>query len=192
MINFLAAGQVIANTGADYIIFDGRNGGTGTNRFLQFTNTTTAGSAVTLSTDAQYNQIQYCVLKGSTTTASTGILTINASPFYTINQSNFDGSGLANNCIYARGASTDATITNNNFFDYRNGAGINLTSGSNNGVIDANNFYQTTAYNGFAGTTYGIYVASGNNCQISNNNIGGSGPLLTGIWTVSATSPGSL
>jgi hypothetical protein len=190
LINFSAAGTVMTNAGADFVTFDGRNGGTGTNRFLQFTNTITTGSTVTLSGDALYNQILYCILKGSTTTASTGILTINGpttgNNFYTIDNCIFDASGLANNCIYTTGVASDATIKNSNFFDYRNGAGINLASGSNNGIIDNNNFYQTIAYNGFAGTTYGVYIASGNNVQIRNNNIGGSGPGLTGTWTVSA------
>jgi hypothetical protein len=193
VINFSKAVSIINNAGADYITFDGRNGGIGTNKFLQFTNTATTSSAVTLSTDAQYNQILYCVLKGSTTSASTGILTINGATagnnFYTIDNCIFDASGLANNCIYSTGIASDAIIKNSNFFDFRNGAGINLASGSNNALIDNNNFYQTTTYNGFAGTTYGIYVASGNNCQISNNNIGGSGPGVTGTWTVSATTP---
>ncbi len=193
IINFSKTVAIINNAGADYIIFDGRNGGTGTNKFMQFTNTTTTAAAIVISGDALYNQLLYCVLKGSTTTASTGILTINApstgNNFYTIDNCIFDGSGLANNCIYVTGVSSGATILNSNFFNYRNGAGINLASGSDNSIIYNNNFYQTIAYTGFAGTTYGIYVASGNNCQINNNNIGGSGPEITGTWTVSATTP---
>lgn len=193
LINFTTGGNVITNAGADYVIIDGRNGGVGSNKYLQFTNTTTTGSAITLSTDATNNQLQYLVLKGSTTTATTGILLVNAptsgNNFLTINNCSFDGSATANNCIYISGIATDATITNNNFFDYRNGAGVNLANGSNNSVIDNNSFYQTQVYNGFAGTTVGIIATGGNNCRISNNNIGGSGPALSGIWTVSATSP---
>jgi len=193
VVNFSGATSIITNSGADYIIFDGRNGGTGTNKFFQFTSSSTSASTIVLSGDAQYNQILYSTLKGSTTGASTGVLTLNAptagNNFITIDHCNFDASGSANNCLYTSGLATDATITNNNFFDFRNGAAINLASGSNNAVIDNNSIYQTTSYNGFAGTTSGIIVSGGNNVRISNNNIGGNATALGGIWTVSTTTP---
>ncbi|MDP4240809.1 MAG: hypothetical protein Q8904_15205, partial [Bacteroidota bacterium] len=194
VINFSSNGTVINNTGADYIIFDGRNGGTGDHKYFQFTSSSATAPVISLSGDALYNQILYSVLKGSNNTVTTGcILMINApttgNNFYTVDHCNFNASGSANNALYSSGIASNGTITNNNFFDFRNGAGINLANGSDNAVIDNNNFYQTAAYAGFTGTTSGILVAGGNNVRISNNNIGGSGPGLTGTWTVSSTIP---
>jgi hypothetical protein len=193
IINFSGTVSVITNSGARYIIFDGRNGGTGTNQYFQFTSSSTTAATIVLSADAQYNQILFSTVKGSTTAASTGVLTLNTptlgNNYLKVDHCNFDGSSTANNCLYTTGLSTNDTITNNNFHDFRNGAGINIVSGSNNAVIDNNNFYQTTSYNGLAGTTSGIIVTGGNNVRISNNNIGGSGPALAGTWTVSATTP---
>ena len=194
VINFSPNGQVINNTGADYIIFDGRNGGTGNNKYLQFTAKSGTTSVITWSGDTQHNQILYSILKGYSNTAPTGnILAINSpingNNFYTIDHCDFDASGSANNCLYTTGVATDATITNNNFFNFQNGAGVNLVDGSNNAVIDNNSFYQTTSYFGFAGTTSGIIVGGGNNVRISNNNIGGNSFGLIGTWKVSKYAP---
>jgi hypothetical protein len=193
VINFSTSGTVINNSGADYIQFDGRNGGTGTNKYLQFTNTDVSLPTVILSNDALYNQFLYCIFKGNTKTDDTGIMTLNGSVsgnnFYTIDHCSFNGNRSANYCLYTKGSATDATITNSDFYDFRNGAGICLASGSNNAVIDNNSFYQSTSYAGFTGTTSGIIVSGGDNVQISNNNIGGNKSGLTGMWTVSDTSP---
>ena len=193
VINFSTLGTVINNSGADYIQFDGRNGGTGTNQYLQFTNTDVSLPTVILSNDALYNQFLYCVFKGYTITDETGIMTLNGSVsgnnFYTIDHCSFNGNGSANCCFYTKGLATDGTITNSDFYDFRNGAGICLAGGSNNAVIDNNNFFQSTSYAGITGTTSGIIVSGGNNVRISNNNIGGNKTGLTGIWTVSDTSP---
>ena len=195
LITFAGTGTVLNNGGASYITIDGRPGGVGANKFLQFTSSSTTAPTVLLSGNSVFNQFLYCGVKGSNTTQLGGIMTISAPQTfsgnnnYTINNSNFDGSGVARNLLFTIWTASDATITFNNFFDYRNGSGISLTTGSNNAVIDNNNFYQTTTYNGFNGITYGINVNGGSNNRISNNNIGGSGPLLTGTWTVSAIAP---
>jgi hypothetical protein len=194
VINFSSTGNVVTCSGADYIILDGRKGGAGTGRFMQFTSTGVATPAITMSNDALNNKFYYCVFKGSNTGTSSGIVLITTpgatgNSFYTFDNCNFDGSVSASNCLYATGLGANATITNCNFFDYKAGGGINLASGSDNCIIDNNNFYQTTVYSAAAGTCYGINVASGNNCQVSNNNVGGSGPALSGVWTVSAVSP---
>ena len=193
VINFSTSGTVINNSGADYIQFDGRKGGTGTNQYLQFTNTDVSLPTVILSNDALNNQFLYCIFKGNTITDETGIMTLNGSVsgnnFYTIDHCSFNGNGSANYCLYTKGSATDGTITNCDFYDFRNGAGICMAGGSNNAVIDNNSFYQSTSYAGFTGTTSGIIVSGGNNVRISNNNIGGNKTGLSGIWTVSDTSP---
>ena len=193
VISFTNAGTIISNAGADYITFDGRNGGTGTNRYFQFTNTATTTPTINLTADAQNNQFLYCNIKGSNTTAASGVMAVSSPTVgnnnLTVNNCNFDGSGSASNCLYTSGIATTATISFNNFFDYRNGGGIYLTNGSLNSIIDNNNFYQTTTYNAVVGTAYGIYVNGGDNCQISNNNIGGNASGLAGTWTISSTTP---
>ena len=185
-----SASSILSNTGADYIIFDGRPGGIGTNNFLQFTNTG-AGSTVSLTGDSQYNQFLFTTLKGLVTTATSGVLAVSApssggNNFLTVDHSNLDGSSSAGNCLYLTGLATDATITNNNFYDFRNGSALYLASAVNNALVDGNSFYQTTAYNAIAGTTVGINVIGGNNVIIRNNKIGGNATGLTGTWAVNS------
>jgi len=193
VINFSTSGTVLNNTGADYIIFDGRNGGSGTNQYLQFENKDSYYSTISLSNDVLQNKFLYCILTGSTKVTETGILTLNSSKsgnnFNTIDHCDFNGNGSVNNCIFTKGLTSDLTITNCNFIDFRNGAGINLSNGCNNVIIDHNNFFQTKSYSGFDGVTSGIIVNGGANCRISNNNIGGSSSGLNGTWTVSESSP---
>jgi hypothetical protein len=196
LINFSAANTILTNAGAGYIIFDGRPGGVGSNKYIQFTNTTVAGATPTVSISgaSTNDQFLYCILKGSNTSGSSGVLsfntTVTGNNSNIISYCNFDGSASASNCLYAagNGSGSGSTISYNNFFDFRNGSALNLNSGDN-AVIDNNSIYQTTAYNGIAGTTNGINIGSGTTCTISNNNIGGSGPGLTGIWTITATTP---
>ena len=193
---FSLAGTVLNISGGSYIIFDGRPGGAGSNKYIQFTNTTAAGTTPTVSVTGTSTNIQflYCVLKGTNTTTNSGILafstTVTGSNGNTVSYCNFDGSSSASNCLYAAGnaSGSGSTVNYNNFFDFRNGSGIYLASGDN-AVIDNNSIYQTASYTGIAGTTTGITVNSGSTLTISNNNIGGSGPGLTGTWTVAATSP---
>jgi len=189
VINFSNSGTVLNNTGADYIIFDGRNGGIGTNHYLQFENTSNYYSTISFSNDVLQNKFLYCILTGSTKVTDTGILTLNSpktgNNYNTVDHCEFNGNGSANNCIYTVGLSSDLTITNSNFFDFRMGAGINIPDGCNNVIIDNNNFYQTKLYTGLEGSTSGIIINGGANCRISNNNIGGNSPGLNGTWTVS-------
>ena len=193
VINFSTVGTVINNSGADYIHFDGRNGGTDTNQYLAFTNSDATQSTVTLSNDALYNQFLYCILKGNTNAAETGIMTLTGSVSgnnnFTIDHCSFNGNSSANNCLYTKGSADNGTITNTDFFDFRNGAGICLSAGSNNVIVDNNNFYQSVPYAGISGTTSGIIISGGNNVRISNNNIGGNKTGLIGIWTVTNATP---
>ena len=193
VINFSASGTVVNNAGADFIIFDGRNGGIGSNQFLQFEDLEYFQSTILLSNDAHHNKFLYCILKGSTSTNETGILTLQkpvlGNDFNIIDHCEFNGNKNVNNCIFTKGLTSDITITNSNFFDFRNGAGINIFNGSNNAIIDNNNFYQTKPYAGFTGTTSGIVINGGSNCRISNNNIGGNSSGLNGTWMIDETSP---
>lgn len=191
LIDFSSTGTILSNTGADYLTFDGRNGGAGTNQYLKFSSTSATLATVSISNNSTHNNFMFCNFKGYTTAASTGVFlsgTLLNSPL-TIDHCNFDGSGSANTCFIATAGLPDINISYSNFFDYRNGSGVNLPAGSNNAIIDNNSFYQTIPYNGFAGTTYGINVTGITNGQFSNNNIGGSSPGVTGTWTVTSTAP---
>jgi len=193
IINFSASGTLINNTGADFIIFDGRNGGVGSNQFLQFENLEYYQSTILLSNDVLHNQFLYCIFKGSTSTKETGILSVKSpvlgNDFNTIDHCDFNGNKNVNYCIYTKGLTSNLTIKDCNFFDFRYGAGINIVDGSNNVIIDNNNFYQTKPYAGFAGTTSGIVISGGTNCRISNNNIGGNSSGLKGTWIIDNTYP---
>jgi len=201
VINFTFTSTVLVFNGCSYIVIDGRNGGTGENKFIQFTNSSTSTQTVDIKGDAVSNQLLYCTLAGAVTSTSTGILTISGVQFTStigddntlIDHCNFNGQGTSANCIYAVGYSTaindNVTISNNNFYDYRgaNAAGLNIQTYNNNWTINGNSFYQTTAYTGVTGTMYGIYIASGSPNTIYGNSIGGNAPGCGGTWTVNPT-----
>ncbi|MFN5443355.1 MAG: autotransporter-associated beta strand repeat-containing protein, partial [Crocinitomicaceae bacterium] len=135
--------QIIYINGATYITFDGRDGGTGSNKNLSVTNTSTAtgGSAITFINDASNNTVKYCNLKSAYTSASSGVVIFSTTSATTGNDNNtidycvIDGNanspsagtsasptaGVATNAIYSDGTSAKTnsgnTISNTEFKD---------------------------------------------------------------------------
>ncbi|MEI8202003.1 MAG: hypothetical protein WCH34_03265 [Bacteroidota bacterium] len=193
-----ATASILIN-GGKYVTIDGRPGGTGTNKYLVIENASTTAPTLLYINDASNNMLTYCAIKGgsdligfSTTTGTTGNSnnTISYCDIGGIDGSNYPKSG-----IYSSGTASkensNIVITNNNIFDFRGATayGINVISNSSDWTITNNNFYQSTAYAGIAGTTYGIAVKSGNNHLITGNSIGGSAPACGGsAWNVNASS----
>jgi len=200
-INFSFNSTVLIMNGCSYVNIDGRNGGTGSNKFLQFTNSSTTTQTVDVKADAVNNQIMYCSLAGAVTSTTLGILTISSGSAIgedntLIDHCNFNGQGTTANCLYATGSSVavndNVVISNNNFYDYRaaQAIGLNIQNYNNTWTINGNSFYQTTAYTGATGTIYGINTANGSaNGQfaIYGNYIGGNAPNCGGVWTLNST-----
>ncbi len=200
-INFSSSGNILVMNGCSYVTIDGRNGGTGSNKFLQFTNSSTTTQTVDIKADAVNNQIMYCTLAGSVTSTSLGILTLSSGSAIgedntLIDHCNFNGQGTTANCLYATGSSVavndNVVISNNNFYDYRaaQAMGLNIQNYNNSWTINSNSFYQTTAYSGATGTMYGINTVNGTadgQFSIYGNYIGGNAPLCAGTWTLNTT-----
>ncbi|MBX7242323.1 MAG: T9SS type A sorting domain-containing protein [Bacteroidia bacterium] len=192
---------LVRMTGADNVTIDGLN----TNgNALTFENTQNAGGGITTITyrnDASNHILRNSTIKGSTPTATSGVILIDNGAGTTGNdnitiQNNIitnSGGNLPTNGIYA-GAIASVTINNNiqilgnNIFDYYNPAsecgGVNLVINNQDCIISGNHIYQTAARTTSVASSVftGIDVQnnSTDNITISGNFIGGSGPNCSG------------
>lgn len=160
--------------GANFVIIDGRPGGTGTVKQLTIANTSTAtgGTAIRFINDASGNTIKYTVLRSSFPSASSGVVVFgtttgtSGNDNNTIDNCDIDGNAgtnasptlAANNGIYSLGTVTTVaqynsgnTISNCNIYNNfvtgspATSAGILLLSGNTGWTINANSIYQTNA-----------------------------------------------
>lgn len=198
------ATAIISLNAVNYITFDGRDGGTGSNKNLTITNTSTSAPAILFINDASNNTVKYTNVTGRNT-GSTGLVHFSTATLGTTGNDNntidycnisADGSNYPVNLVYSLGTSAKEnnanTISNSNLFDFRgaSSAAINISSYSTDFVISGNSVYQTSAYAGISGTSYGFYISntSGNNFSITGNYIGGSAASCgSSAWTVSGT-----
>ena len=193
--------------GANYVVFDGRQNGSGTPNSLIVCNTSTAGAAIRLINDACHNTVQYCEVKGVNTSVAGGVILFSTSTGTTGNDYNTvdncaihdNGSNALVNCIYALGTSgkvnDNNTISNCNIYDFYSGAanhsGIFIEGFNSDWTISSNNFYQTVANRtSVAYQCNVIYInnTSGVNFTISGNHIGGANASTTGTWSISTAS----
>jgi hypothetical protein len=152
--------------GANYIIFDGRAGGTGSSRNLTIRNTsnsTTVGtSTIRLYNDACYNVIKYCVLQGSGKDANSGSGVVqfgtttgtlgNSNNYVTRNLIQDDPTNvtdLPNYCVASNGnTSTGTGLNSNNMITWNEltnffNRGVSLFGlNGNNWNIDTNTIYR--------------------------------------------------
>ncbi len=200
------AAPLINLNGADNVTIDGRVNGTGTDKELTITNTSTAStsgtSTIRLINDASNNNIKYCTVKGSSTATTSSSSIGGIIVFHTgtstgndnniIEYNNITNAADANRPIYAISSYGSAVndnniIRNNNIFNFfKHGTisyGIYLSSYSSIWTITDNSFYEE---NDFIPTAdvgyYSIYVDNYNgvNFTISNNYIGGQAPNCGG------------
>jgi hypothetical protein len=193
--------------GADNVTIDGRLNATGSSPDLTITNTSTSAgitSTIYLINEATSNTIKYCNLKGSSTSALSGILFFSTSTNpagnnnNTIDHNNItsDGSGRLLNAIFSLGTNGKSNIgniiSNNNIFDFLNPGttsnGVNLSSNNSQWTISDNSFYETSP--SFAPTISATYIiiyihyGSGTGFNISGNYIGGRAAFCGGSpWT---------
>lgn len=160
--------------GANYVIIDGRPGGTGTVKQLTIANTSTAtgGTAIRFINDASANTVKYTVLRSSFPSVSSGVVVFSTTTGANGNDNNLidncdiDGNAgttasptlAANNGIYSLGTVTSVAqynsgniISNCNIYNNfvtgssTTSAGILLLAGNTGWNINANSIYQTSA-----------------------------------------------
>jgi hypothetical protein len=209
------AGNGISLLGADNVTIDGRVNRTGSTRSLTIlnNNTGTSTSTINLQNSAENNKIRWCIIRGSTTSTSRGIIHFASATAGNSNDGNrIDNCDITNNAgararhaIYSVGTSgfsnDNDTISNCNIFDFANvgtttsgNTGINIANFSSNWVINANNFYETGTWTSAATANSSLTciaigpvggpTAVGTNWTITNNNMGGSASNGTGTWTI--------
>ncbi|MDD3077865.1 MAG: T9SS type A sorting domain-containing protein [Paludibacter sp.] len=202
------AGALISLDGTSNFIIDGRVNYSGATVSLTIENSSTSTSASTIkfTNSANANTIKYCYVKGSSTSATSGIIVFSTSTSGSGNDNNKisycnitnSGGNKSTNVIYSIGSSgaenSGNTIENNNIYDHlRTNAtsyGINLYSNTSQWNISNNSFYQTstlTMSGGLGNKNINfIYINSGDGYTIANNYIGGSGPLCNGTFVKDA------
>lgn len=203
--------------GGDYVIIDGRPGGTGTTSQLTISNTVTTGYAIQFINSATNNTIKYCTVSGVATGTSNGVIAFSTAVGFTNGNSNNlidncdikDGATNPLNLIYVSGTNTSYLIGNNfntvsncTLHDWFNassttaGSAINIVTGASDWTINANSFYQTASrtFTMTSATDQGmIFIASttfGINFNITNNYLGGSAATCGGTpltWTGGTT-----
>lgn len=203
--------------GGDYVIFDGRPGGSGTTSQLSISNSVTTGYSIQFINSATFNSIKYCSVSGVNTGTTSGVILFStASGFVNGNSNNLidncdikDGATNPLNLIYVAGSNINYlsnnnfnTVSNSTLHDWFNassttsGAAINIVTGASDWTINANSFYQTATrtFTMTSATDQGmIFVAStsfGINFNITNNYLGGSAAACGGTpltWTGGTT-----
>ncbi|MEO6669820.1 MAG: hypothetical protein ABIN36_10115 [Ferruginibacter sp.] len=196
----VAGAQIINLNGARYIIFDGRQAGTGTTKSLTLANNSSTGIVMQFINDAQNNVLKYCNVKGMRVSNFTGTILFSTAATGTGNDNNTidnnditDAGGQPTNGVCSIGTAgqenDNISITNNNISNYfnpsGNSCGIYISSNSNSWTITGNRFFQsaTRVYTSGNPIVFGIYITTGTNGKnytINNNIIGFANASGTG------------
>ena len=203
------AAPLISLNGADNVIIDGRLNASGSSVDLTITNTSTSStsgtSTIRFINDATNNTIKFCLLKGSSVSASGGgIIFFSSSSSGTVgndgntidrNNITSDAAGRPVNVIFSSGtsgkANSENTVSNNNIYNFlKHGTasnGINIGSNTTAWTISSNSFYETSSFTPAASVEYCIIrinYGSGSNFNITGNYIGGQAVGCGGsAWT---------
>ncbi|MCX7833510.1 MAG: hypothetical protein N2490_04800 [Ignavibacteria bacterium] len=201
--NVIISGDLNTNliylNGADNVTFDGRINQSGSEKSLTIQNTSTGASATTfrLINSAENNTIKYCIIKGSGTNSSLGIITIstantgngNDNNTITYNDITSSSAGRPRYAIFSAGTAErdndNNIISYNNIYDCFNTGGhsyaIFISSYSNNYTISNNSIYETTNFAPSGSYNYnGIRVSTNSNHTVISNYVGGTQPNCGG------------
>ena len=199
------ASGTINNNGASWVTFDGRVNATGSTNSLTVENSSTTGYACQLVNGASNNAIQYCIVKGSSSSGLNGIITFAGTTGLTGNSNNLinycevaaSASGSPLYAIYSSGSANPAaynasnTLSNCNIHDFYapaggNPIGVGMFAGSTAWTISGNSIYMVNTQSPTVANGYNvIFISSGDGYNILNNYIGGSAPLCGGTpWTL--------
>ena len=201
--------SIIRLSGADNVTIDGRVNANGSSKSLTITNTSVSNlsgtSTIQFFGDASSNTVKYCMLKGSTTNTTSGIVFFNIGTSTGNDNNTIDnnditcaGTNRPLYAVYALGSSAsyndNNTISNNNIYNVLSttigSRGINIANYNSGYTISGNSFYETTSFVA-SGHSTPYYVISINavggtekGFTISGNYIGGSAARCAGTaWT---------
>jgi hypothetical protein len=186
--------------GCNYVIFDGRAGGTGTNKRISIVNTSTSGVALRYINDASNNIIKHCTLRGENTDTIKAVVLFSTTAGITGNDSNtLDSCEIREevtnpaNAIYSAGTpakdNSGNTVSNCHIYNFFSAtlpsAGVALKANNDSWNIIGNHFYQTASRTATVANFHrGVYITSGNGHVISSNSIGGGAANAGGnAWT---------
>lgn len=166
------AGNLIYLNGADYVIFDGRAGGSGSSAFtLTNTSTNLLANVFAFGSDATYNTLKYLTLKASGTSTGaavsfgSGSSTGNGNNTISYNNITKSASGAPAYGIYSYGSSagnnnSSNTISYNNFYDLGQSTWCGAVAYSDGWTISDNHFYQTASISLTSSDLSMIYVGA--------------------------------
>lgn len=197
------ATQTLNMNGAQYIIFDGRPGSTGTVSHLTIENTSVSGNAIQYINDASFNTLNYIKVRGVNTSASSGVIYFGAALAGGMGNSNntftnnelYDSGTQPANLVYGFNSTanifnTNNAFTNNLFHDWFSAAAVNsaitLSTGNTAWAFSGNSFYQTTSRTyTTANTNFIINITTGSGSatgafNVSGNYFGGTAALCGG------------
>lgn len=190
------ATSLVTLSGADYVTFNGKIDKTGAANSLVLSNTSTSGSAIKFISDATYNNILYCTLKGVSTTYTTGVIwfstaTSTGNDYNTISYCDVrDGATTPTLGIYSIGTSGKENDNNSisycNIYNHHNTTaggstvGLYLENYNSKWTISNNSFYQTANRSQNSYRAINIAGSSGDDYYISNNYVGGQSPQCGG------------
>lgn len=193
------AAPLIDLNGADNVTIDGLNDGSNSLVIANSNTSATAGtSTIRMYNGAIANTVQNCILEGSATTASGGIVFFstgtNSNILISSNTLRPSGFNLPVYAVFGSGTDNTAiTISNNNIQDYfsaaQNSHGVFASTGSNAWTVSNNRFFQSVprTINTAAAGVRVIMVTAGGGYTINNNVIGFSNSGGTGITTYTTT-----
>ena len=195
---------LISITGASNITIDGRVTRAGAkNLIITNKNTGTSASTIQFSESASNNLIEYCVIKGAGTGATSGVIFFTTATTGSGNSANTiiynditcDPAGRPVNALYSNGTpgseNSGNTISENSFYNFlKNGTasnGILLSSNTTAFTISGNSFYETASFAPTASVAYNIIKidnTSGIGFSITGNYFGGQSASCGGsAWT---------
>ena len=198
-------GPLIDLNGASNVTFNGRVDQSGAIGITIInTSTGTAASTIQFTESAENNTIEYCIIKGSGTGATTGgVIFFSQSTSGSGNSNNIiDNNDITSsvagrpvNAVYSNGTpgseNSGNIISNNNIYNFlKHGTasnGVFLSSNTTACTISGNSFYETASFAPSAAVTYDIIKidnTSGAGFTISGNFIGGRSASCGGsAWT---------
>jgi hypothetical protein len=189
--NLSLASATFVFDGASYVTIDGRNGGTGSNKFISIINTSStaasAGNAILLRNDANNNMLTYLDLQASNLNpaSNAGTITAGAVPgvvaiLSTTGIGGNDNNTISNCNIHA--ATTSGNILNVGIYAYNATAVGNVANNDNNTITNCNIY---DCFNASTATA-GIDILTGNNAYTITNNSFYKSAAITFTYTGAA------
>ncbi|HTN44814.1 MAG TPA: T9SS type A sorting domain-containing protein [Flavipsychrobacter sp.] len=194
IISTVAPVGLIKLNGADNVTIDGRFAGNG--KYLLFRNASavTSGSStqpvLNFTNSAINNVVTNCIIESNAANGGRAPVMVNntGSNNLTIDGCEIRNStgtvtGNPNTAISSTGTGNTVQILNNNIYNFTQ-FGVSLSGTAGGCTVSGNSFYSTLTNVNSSVTA--IYISSNGGHTVSNNYIGGSGPLCAGTWTNAA------